>query len=285
MKYKYNYNSSKPRRNNKSVVIALAIIIFVAIVSSLFLFKENKIISKINGVLIKPFKAISSMDMGGKISSIFETKKSLQKENSTLREENTNLSLKLLEYQKILRENESLRKMLEIESTFQHYNLAHGKIIIRSHDNYTKTFVIDVGSKDGIKVGQTVIHKEGLVGYISKVNEDTSTVLTILDPKTSVSAIIPTVNTPAILSGNLEMKQNNTLKLESIEIGSEISIGDIIYTSGLGQMYEPAIPIAKITKNESKKTDSERYAICEPLVNISEINEVSVIIGESDNDE
>lgn len=285
MKYKYNYNVGRQKRHDKKAVVLLVIVVFMAIFSSLFLFRKNTIISKVNSVLLKPFEYISNINLGSKISGIFSSKKAIQNENNKLKEEVTNLSLKLLEYEKLKRENDSLRKLLEIDSTFQHYNLAHGKIILRSHDNYNKTFTIDIGSKSGIKVGQTVVHKEGLVGYISSVNENTSTVVTILDPKTSVSVIIPTVSTPAILSGNLEMKQNNTLRLESIEIGSEISIGDIIYTSGLGQMYEAAIPIAIITKNDGKKTDSERTAICEPLVNISKINEVSVIIGESDKNE
>lgn len=282
MKYKYSYNSNKARKSSKNVVIIGVLIMFASLISSLFLFRKNPVISKINNVILKPFVMISNLSAQEKVLGSMTSKKSALKEVSRLKEENTELSLKLLEYEKLLRENESLRKLLEIENTFQHYNLAHGKIIVRSHDNYTKTFVIDIGTADGVKQGQTVVHKDGLVGYISKAEKNTSTVVTILDPKTSVSVIIPTVETAAILSGNLEMKQNNTLKLEAIEIGSEISIGDTIYTSGLGQMYEAAIPIARVIKNEFKKTDSQRYAICEPLVDISNINEVSVIIGESE---
>lgn len=77
------------------------------------------------------------------------------------------------------------------------------------------------------------------------------------------------------------MKSQNTLKLESIEIGSEVSIGDTVYTSGLGDMYPIAIPVASVVKVESKKTESERFATCTPLVDIRDINEVAVIIGEN----
>jgi cell shape-determining protein MreC len=109
--------------------------------------------------------------------------------------------------------------------------LKNGKIIIREHDNFSQTFVIDIGLKDGIKLNQPVIHKEGLVGYISGVNDNTSIVTTIMDPRTSVSVTISTINEPAVLKGNLELKSNNNLKLEYIPIDAEISIGDMLYSS------------------------------------------------------
>lgn len=279
MKYRYNYKKNATSIDKKSILIVIAVI-FLAIILSLFLFRNNPVIQKINNVLTTPFKMIANSKLVSWVNEGIKTNGVLKEENEILKSKNSDLSLKLIEYEKLMKENESLRKQLDIKSAFQHYKLVTSKIILRSYDSYNITFEIDAGSQSGVKIGNAVIHENGLVGYISNITENTSTVVTILDPKTSVSVKMQSVSSPSLLTGSLEMKINNTLKLESIEIGAEVSISDILYTSGLGNMYPGSIPVAKIEKIENKKTESERYAICSPLVDISNINEVAVIIGE-----
>ena len=184
-----------------------------------------------------------------------------------------------METEKILQENESLKTMLDIKNSYKHFNLKLGNVIYREHDNWTQTFQIDIGSNDGVKLNQAVVHKDGLVGYISKVNDTTSTVTTILDPSSAVSVNISTINEPAMLQGDLSLKSKNQLKLDFIELDAEVSIGDMLYTSGLGSMYPSSIPVAKITEVVSKKNDINRYAITEPCVDIKKISEVAVIIN------
>ena len=172
MKYKYNYNY-KPKKTNYKLGIIIIVIIIITFIISLFLFRENKVISRINNVLLKPIESISNLNLAQKLKESSATKKSLIKENEKLKAENNEISLKLIEYQKLLEENESLRKLLEIKTTFQHYNLAAARILIRAHDNYNQTFIVNVGTKDGVKNEQAVIHKDGLVGYVSSVTENT----------------------------------------------------------------------------------------------------------------
>ena len=201
------------------------------------------------------------------------------KENQELKKENDNLKYKLLEKENLEKENESLKKMLEIKNNYQHFELKLGKIIYREHDNWSQTFKIDIGKNDGIKLNQAVIHTNGLVGYISNVEDNTSTVTTILDPTASVSVNISTINEPAVLKGDLTLKSENKLKLTFIPLGTEISISDMLYTSGLGSMYKATIPVGKIVEIVNDKNDTDRYAIVEPNVNIRTISEVGVIIN------
>ncbi|MNI64916.1 rod shape-determining protein MreC [compost metagenome] len=95
----------------------------------------------------------------------------------------------------------------------------------------------------------------------------------------SVSVNISTINEPAILRGDLELKSNNKLKLTYIPIGTELSIGDMLYTSGLGSIYPNGIPVGKVVEVINKKNDIDRYAIVETSVNIRTISEVGIIIN------
>lgn len=280
MKYKYNFYDAK--KSNKKKIIFIVVMFIIAIVISSFLFRnsDNKILNKVSNIIITPINAISSgiNNLGDNFFGYFASKKELEKQNQTLKKELEEAKYINLETKKIEEENITLKKMLEIKSNYQHFNLKYGKIILREHDNWTKNFTIDVGKNDGIKLNQAVISTSGLVGYISKVNDKTSVVSTILDSLTSVSVNIGTVNEPAILKGDPKLKDNNKLKLEYIQIDTVISIGDMLYTSGLGNTYPSTIPVGKIIEIKGNKNDMNRYAIVEPLVDIASIKEVAIII-------
>jgi rod shape-determining protein MreC len=234
---KYNYDFTDKRKEKKKRIIFVTIALIIALIVSSFFFRNSQIfiIRTSSNVIIAPFKIIGTnmQNVFSSISMYFGNIVQVKEENIELKKQINKLELELLESKRILDDNESLKKLLDINSTFQHFKLKSGKIIIRQHDNFSQTFVIDVGLKDGIKLNQAVIHKEGLVGYISSVSDNTSNVTTIMDPRASVSVTISTINEPAILKGNLELKSNNNLKLEYIPIDAEISIGDMLYSSGL----------------------------------------------------
>lgn len=279
MRYKYDFEDRK--KVNKKKILFIVILLIISFFVSVVFFKnsENIILNKISTVALKPFTSIYDFtsSLFFKIGTYFSDKEKLNLENETLKKENDELRIKLLESQKILDENSSLKQMLDIKKTFQHFDVAMGKIIYREHDNWTKTFKIDIGNNNGIKVNQAVVAKDGLVGYISSVEEYTATVTTILDPSSSVSVKISGVNEPSILKGDLDLKSSNKLKLEFIELDASISISDILYTSGLGSLYPASIPIGKIIEIKNSKNDIDRYAIVEPNVNITTISEVGVI--------
>lgn len=281
MKYKYEFEDRKQMNNKKIIFIIL--IIFLSIIISALLFKKssNTVLNKISNVILKPFVLV--YDFGdsvvNKVTTYFADKENIVMQNAKLEEENNNLKLQLLETQKVLDENTSLKQMLEIKKAFQHFEITMGKIVYREHDNWSKTFRIDIGSDNGIKVNQAVVSKEGLVGYISKVDKDTSVVTTILDPSSAVSVKMSTANEPAILKGDLDLKSKNKLKLEFIELDANISLSDTLYTSGIGSLYPSSIPVGKITEIVNSKNDIDRYAIVEPNVNIKTISEVGVIIN------
>lgn len=279
---KYNYDFNDKRKEKKKRIIFAVIMLVIAIIVSSFFFRNSQIfvIRKVSNIITAPFNFIGNSARNGfsSISMYIGNINAVKVENQELKNKVNELQLQLLESKRILDDNESLKKLLDINSTFQHFKLKSGNIIIRQHDNFSQTFVIDVGFKDGIKLNQAVIHKDGLVGYISSVSDNTSTVTTIMDPRTSVSVTISTINEPAILKGNLELKSNNNLKLEYIPIDAEISIGDMLYSSGLGSMFPASLPVGKVTKIINNKNESDRYAIAEPCVNIRAISEVSVIV-------
>lgn len=281
MDYRYNFENKKKHNIKRIIFVIVTIILVIIFVSFFFKDSSNKIVSTISSKVVYPFEKIYefSSNLVAGIKTYFSDKDKLYKENEELKNEVESLKYELLESQKILDENTSLKQMLEIKKAFQHFNLKMGKIIYREHDNWTQSFKLDIGKNDGVSLNQAVVHTNGLVGYVSSVEDTTCTVTTILDPSTSVSVSISTINEPAILKGDLNLKSNNRLNLTYIPLDAQISIDDMLYTSGLGETYPASIPVGKIIEIEKNKNDINRYAIVEPCVNIRTISEVGVIIN------
>ena len=281
MDYRYNFENKKKHNLKRIIFVIVTIILVIIFVSFFFKDSSNKIVSTISSKVVYPFEKIYefSGNLVTGIKTYFSDKDKLYKENEELKNEVESLKYELLESQKILDENTSLKQMLEIKKAFQHFNLKMGKIIYREHDNWTQSFKLDIGKNDGVSLNQAVVDTNGLVGYVSSVEDTTCTVTTILDPSTSVSVSISTINEPAILKGDLNLKSNNRLNLTYIPLDAQISIDDMLYTSGLGETYPASIPVGKIIEIEKNKNDINRYAIVEPCVNIRTISEVGVIIN------
>lgn len=280
MDYRYDFSNNKERKKKKIIFIIIFFILVIMFVAFFFRNSNNKMVSNMATFISKPINAVYSLFNNfffkANISSDVEQ---LKQENAKLLEENENLKLQILESQKILDENTTLKEMLNIKKEYQHFKLVMGNIIYREHDNWTQTFNINVGENDGIKVNQAVVHKDGLVGYISSVTSDSAVVTTILDSSSSVSVNISTINEPAVLNGDLELKSKNRLKLTYIPLETEISISDMLYTSGIGIMYPSSIPVGRIVDIVNNKNDVNRYALVEPCVDIDKISEVAVIIN------
>ncbi len=276
--YGIDFSNNGKKRKKKIIFVVIFTILVIMFVAFFFRNSNNKVVSNIATIVSKPINIICSGISGikGKGSSDVQE---LRVKNEELQKENEELKMKVLESQRILDENITLKEMLNIQKEYQHYDIVMGNIIYREHDNWTQTFTINVGTNDGIKLDQTVVHEEGLVGYISNVTETTSVVTTILDSSSSVSVNISTINEPAVVNGDLELKAQNRLKLTYIPLDTEIAISDMLYTSGIGVMYPSSIPVGKIVEIVNSKNDVNRYALVEPCVNINKISEVAVIVN------
>ena len=278
MDYGIDFSNNSQRRKKKIIFIIIFLILAIMFVAFFFRNSNNKMVSNIASFISKPIAVVYNG-----INKITDSTSSdideLRAQNEELKKENEELKIQALETQKIIDENTTLKEMLDIKKEYQHYKTVMGNIIYREHDNWTQTFTIDIGANDGIEIDQTVVHKDGLVGYISNVTQKTAVVTTILDASSSVSVNISTINEPAVVNGDLELKSQNRLRLTYIPLDTEIAVSDMLYTSGIGVMYPSSIPVGRIVEIVNNKNDVNRYALVEPCVNISKISEVAVIIN------
>ncbi|MBR6820693.1 MAG: rod shape-determining protein MreC [Bacilli bacterium] len=118
-------------------------------------------------------------------------------------------------------ENRLLKKELNELSKIKYDDGVIAKVILRDMYSFYDELVINVGSKDNINIYDSVICNGSLVGIVTKVNDNTSNVKLI---SSNYNISVKIGNT----YGNL-----NKGVVTMVDKYSDISVGDLVYTSGL----------------------------------------------------
>lgn len=211
----------------------------------------------------RPFNAIGNI-----ASNLTASKESL----SDLKKENQRLTAKVAELSESKKTAARLEKMLKLKSTYNLKSTA-AKIIGTSGDGYTSTVTIDKGSADGMKLNMPVTSSVGVIGQIIEVSRSTSKVRLLTDENSGISAMVQDTRAQGMLHGQAD----GTLKLDYVTSDSDVKVGDIIITSGIGGVYPKGLPLGTITAVD-KSTNSVYYTITVKAQATMENNEEVLVI-------
>ena len=144
--------------------------------------------------------------------------------------------------------------------------------------SWSSSFVINRGSKSGIELHDCVITEHGyLVGEVVEVSSHSAVVRTVIDSDTSVGALVDRNGLSAVAEGDFQLMGEGKLKLDYLPNGSELLTGDVVMTSGKGEVYPADLVIGKITGIESDGSGYSAYGIITPLAELDALTEVFVI--------
>lgn len=206
--------------------------------------------------------------------------KALRTENEALKQENVQLDRRLRDAQGLELENMELRAMLELEETEHELDLVAAAVIAKDPSNWYGTFTINRGSDHGLKEGQAVLTPEkALVGKISRVGSDWAEVLTILDPECGVGAMIERSKDAGVLEGDSSLRFQGRCRLGYLSRDADVQNGDYIATSGMGRVYPKGLLIGKVLEIKEDNVSMSKYAIIEPVVNFSKLNQLFVLLN------
>lgn len=256
----------KKNKITKTTIILITIIIIVLSSLSVLLPKSNFINNSIlkdisitiNKIVMYPFTTLNK-------------DKNINQDESYLIQKNINDSLE--------KEIKELKDLLELNKTLTEYTPINATILSRNKSYWYNTLTIDKGKKDGIKKDMAVITSKGLIGKISSVSNNSSEIklITSDDINFKVSITIKTndIDNFAILNGY--DKKTNLIKATGIDKTTNISIGDRVLTSGLGEKFPGGIYIGTVEKIESDKYNLSKTVYIKTYQNFNDIHYVTVL--------
>lgn len=163
---------------------------------------------------------------------------------------NLDTSKIVINYDKHLKEeHDNIKKINDIKFD-DNLDIIVSRVKYRDVYEYSNTLTIFKGTKNNVNVGDAVLTNNGLVGIINKTYDYYSVVSLITNKKSNISVKI----NDAV--GVLKMK-NSKLVVTSINNYKNISIGDEIYTSGLGNLPDN-IYVGKVKKVSLNDTEIEK---------------------------
>ena len=267
-------------KNKKVGIIGIIVTILIVILLVILTNTENSNLSYIENVankLVNPIQNgltyVKNRLHGN--TSFFTNINDLQQENKDLLEKNNELEETLRELETIKAENQTLKEYLKLTEKYSDYKTVAADVISRDISNYSKTIVINVGTKSGISENMTVIAAEGLVGYVISSTDTTSKVQTIIDSSSNTSSILSSSRDSIVCKGILG--DNSNLKAVYIPPEAGVAQGDTVETSGLGGIYTKGIYIGKVSRIINNANLNDRYALIETAVNFNKLETVLVI--------
>lgn len=168
---------------------------------------------------------------------------SLKEQNTSLQNENAKLKARLFN----LAEKEGLKSEdlnLKLQEN-QLFNLVAVKVINNSISLRNNFLSLNKGEKAGVRENQGVIGENGIIGITKAVNENYTTVLSIFNSQTKISARIKEKG----YFGSLIWKNDGDVRymtLEDIPKHVPIRLGDKVETSGYSTLFPGGILLGKI---------------------------------------
>ncbi len=169
---------------------------------------------------------------------------SLQTENESLRQEKLILTAQVAKMAALSAENARLRQLLNSAAHVDDSVLI-AELVAVAPDPLRHIVVINKGADAGVYVGQAVIDGHGLVGQIIEVSRYFSRVLQISDTTHAVPIQVNRNGVRAIAEGTGLV---DTLQLSHVASSTDIKVGDLLVTSGMGGGFPPGYPVAVVTE-------------------------------------
>lgn len=269
-------DSSKTKIVNNLIVAVLAI---YGISQKQFNLDEPSLFHQVVTEFISPMqKGLANSRKN--FSSLWENYLSIvntSKENAILKKQISRLESDLTTMEEMRKENLRMKRLLNF-SDDQPYKKIMAQVVGWDSSNEFKVIRLNKGSIHGIKPMSPVITDHGLVGYVYRVTQNYSDVLSILDQNNRVDVVVERTRTHGIVEGIFNFK----CVLKYITRNEPVEVGDKLITAGVGGIYPKGLKVGMITDISRENFGMTLSIEVVPSVDFHKLEEVLVLIETED---
>jgi rod shape-determining protein MreC len=242
-----------------AVLGALLLLLILGSVARIAIFRDVA-----TAILTPPQALLRSISSGVRLPA----------ENARLRRAAARLALENFALREAGIENARLRRMIEFSAASQ-FRLEPAVVIARDAGRFGRALKVARGARAGIRLNMPVVNDEGLVGKVIEVDRDAAFVQPLLDPDCRVSAHVQRTRAAGILL----WESGSGLRLADVPHHADVEVGDLVVTSGLGEIFPKGILIGRVTAVAYDEGHLFRQIDVEPFVGFSRLEEVFIVTG------
>ncbi|WP_042146846.1 MULTISPECIES: rod shape-determining protein MreC [unclassified Pseudoalteromonas] len=200
-------------------------------------------------------------------SQNLDSRELLLAQNTSLKAKQLEQNAKLLEFQFLQNENLKLRALLNSSAKLESKKLVT-KILSIHSNTYNQQVVINKGFLDNVVEGLAVVDDLGVVGKVIQVGSSTSRVLLMTDNTHAIPVRVLRNNIQTVVEGNGKLNQ---VELPHVPHSMDIRVGDILVSSGLGDIFPEGLPVATVTNIERDESKPFSKVYAQPIAQLDRI--------------
>lgn len=273
-------DSSSPGRwfgEEGSRTARLMIYILLAIVL-MFMDQIGHYVPRIRTAMELAFEPV--FHVAGWPSAALESLELRTRERSELIAENQQLLEQLLKVSgsvqtrtALVQENQRLRDLLGA-TRGREYFFNFAEMTRVDLDPFSHKIWINRGADEGVAVGQAVIDGLGIVGQVEDVLRHLSSVRLISDPDHALPVQINRTGLRTVAYGRGETSH---LLMPNVPLQADVSPGDLIVTSGLGDRFPPGFPVGEVERVQRDSGETFAKVYVQPYAALDRGREVLLI--------
>ena len=200
-------------------------------------------------------------------------RQSLIETNAALRREALINRAELQRLAALQAENARFRALLDSKARIPD-RVVVGEILAVDMDPLRHRVILNKGGRDGAFEGQALIDAQGVVGQITRDQQDSSEAILVTDPDHAVPVEIVRngLRTIAVGTGDLER-----LTLPYLTRNADIKPGDLLVSSGLGGTFPAGYPVGTVTAVDGSSGDAFLEVAARPAANLNRLHEVLLV--------
>ena len=226
-----------------------------------------------------PIYAIASYPVLSKewLNQQTKSEAQLRRENTAMQAELLQAQVRLQKLSELSAENTRLRGLLDTPLIIDG-RMEISEVIGTDADPLRHIIIVNRGSENQLRVGQTVLDDKGIMGQIINVYPHSSRVMLLSDKEHSLSVRLERTGMRAIVSGTGDLGH---LKMEYVPTSANIKVGDKVFSSGLGQHFPAGYLVGTVSKVKRENTGEFAQIDVKPAAQLSGGHHVVVMFSDS----
>ena len=202
---------------------------------------------------------------------------SLAAENEALKEQLAQMEDEARRADSVARENSYLRSVIGLKENNPSWELVDAYVISRSSQEWSSTFTVDRGSRDGIEVGMCAITANGeVVGLVSEVGSNYAVIKSLMDSSLEISSTISSSGYNGMVQGGYASGLQGLLRMNYLPSSAVIRNNDQVVTSG-SMVYPRNLIVGYVVDAGFDDAGVAKYALLKPAAPVGSLELVFIV--------
>lgn len=206
--------------------------------------------------------------------------RSAQSENDALKQQVQELQVQLKQKEDLDAENKRLHSLLGLKEHSK-YSVLPARIIGRDPSVWFDSFIVDLGSLNGVRLNMPVVTDGGLVGRVTAVSPLTAQIDLVTRDKSGVGGVIGQIgesNALGVVSGS---SKKDLLEMKYVPGTVDVQVGQVVFTSGQDGIFPAGLKVGEIVNVVRGSATTPHVIQIRPAADLDSVQEVGILLYEA----